>query len=196
MLDHVFTDAIAVLRDALEEVMLERMSLEERFQVDILLGDCTWHTSYGLPGETVPARVRADITLEWPTWAQTSYRSWTIGEPGNEWPAVELTIVFRVQQLSETPDLPLLLDAAAEVGPVIGGEPLQRSSPTVEISYDSALIDPVYAAEITYEGRYEFDEDTLTDGAAMDAAFRELGSWTSSALVKLGDLRLPYQPPA
>ncbi|MGI9602985.1 MAG: hypothetical protein ACR2QE_13950 [Acidimicrobiales bacterium] len=194
MLDHVFTDAISVLRDALEGVLLERQTLEERFQVDILLGDCTWQTSYGLPGEDVPARLRADITLEWPTWAQTAYRTWTIGEPGDEFPAVELTVVYRVQQLSEAPDLEQVLGAAPAAGPVIGAEPLIRASPTVEIGYHDDLSSPHYATEITFEGRYEFDEASLADGASMDAAFRELGSWMSSTLVRLGDLSLPYLP--
>ena len=67
MLDHVFTDAIGALRDALEQAMLERQAFEERFQSDVLLGDLTWETSYGLPGEGNPPRVRADLTLEWPT---------------------------------------------------------------------------------------------------------------------------------
>ena len=43
---------------------------------NVLLGDMTWETSYGLPGEGLPPRVQADITLEWPTWAQTAYRAW------------------------------------------------------------------------------------------------------------------------
>jgi len=39
MLDHVFTDAIGAIRDALETALLERQAFEERFQVDVLLGD-------------------------------------------------------------------------------------------------------------------------------------------------------------
>ena len=42
MLDHVFTDAIGALRDALEKALLERQAFEERFQADVLLGDVTW----------------------------------------------------------------------------------------------------------------------------------------------------------
>ena len=41
MLDHVFTDAIGALRDSLERAFLERQAFEERFQVDVLLGDAT-----------------------------------------------------------------------------------------------------------------------------------------------------------
>src|SRR3954464_12448942 len=51
MLDHVFTDAIGALRDTFENALLERQAFEERFQADVLLGDLTWETSYGLPGE-------------------------------------------------------------------------------------------------------------------------------------------------
>ena len=51
MLDHVFTDAISALRDAFEAAFLERQAFEEHFQSDVLLGDLTWETSYGLPGE-------------------------------------------------------------------------------------------------------------------------------------------------
>src|SRR5213592_2527264 len=90
MLDHVFTDAIGALRDAFENALLERQAFEERFQVDVLLGDMTWETSYGLPGEGLPPRVQADITLDWPTWAQTAYRSWYIGEPSDEAPRIEI----------------------------------------------------------------------------------------------------------
>ena len=36
MLDHVFTDAIAALRDAFEDALLERQAGEERFQTDVL----------------------------------------------------------------------------------------------------------------------------------------------------------------
>ena len=58
--------------------------------VGLLLGELTWETSYGLPGEGSPPRVRADITLDWPTWAQTAYRSWYIGEPLEEGPRIEI----------------------------------------------------------------------------------------------------------
>ena len=54
VLDHVFTDAIGALRDALESALLERQALEERFQTDVLLGDVSWETSYGLPGPPKP----------------------------------------------------------------------------------------------------------------------------------------------
>src|SRR5215218_8478043 len=105
MLDHVFTDAIGALRDTVESAMLERQAFEERFQTDVLLGDLTWETSYALPGEGTPPRTRADLSLDWPTWSQTAYRSWYIGEPLDEPPRIEIEIVLRIQRLAESPDL-------------------------------------------------------------------------------------------
>lgn len=190
MLDHAFTDTISVLRDSLESVLLERLTLEERFQVDILLGDCSWQTSYGLPGEAVPARVRADVTLNWPTWSQTAYRNWTIGEPGEEPPVVDVSIVFRMQLLDAMPDLEGIAGAISDAGPDLGAEPLRRAAPTVEINYDDELASPQYALEITYEGPFAFDERALDDGSTLDRHFGQLGSWVSTTLVRLGDLDL------
>ena len=84
MLDHVFTDAISALRDAFEAAFLERQAFEEHFQVDVLLGDITWETSYGLPGEGQPPRVVAHVTFDWPTWSQTAYRRWYVDEELDE----------------------------------------------------------------------------------------------------------------
>ena len=89
MLDHVFTDAITALREAFENALLERQAFEEHFQVDVLLGDVTWETSYGLPGEGLPPRVVAHITFDWPTWSQTAYRRWYVDEVFEEPPAIE-----------------------------------------------------------------------------------------------------------
>src|SRR6266508_4707696 len=120
MLDHVFTDAIGALRDAFENALLERQAFEERFQADVLLGDLTWETSYGLPGEGSPPRVRADITLDWPTWSQTSYRLWYIGEPTDESPHIEIEIVLRVQRLAGSPDPGVVLAVLPERSPAVG----------------------------------------------------------------------------
>ena len=103
MLDHVFTDAIGALRDALESALLERMSPEEHFQLDVLSGDTTWETSYGLPGEGTPARVRADITLDWPTWSQSAFRTWLQGEEPDDDPRIEVSVVLRLQRLVRVP---------------------------------------------------------------------------------------------
>ena len=204
MLDHVFTDAISALRDAFERAFLERQAFEEHFQVDVLLGDVTWETSYGLPGEGQPPRVVAHITFDWPTWSQTAYRRWYVDEVLDEQPAIEMEIVLRVQRLAEQPELRHVLGVMPTTSPLIGNERLERAGVTVEIGYldesDDAdvpdLMAPEYAVEITYEGLYELAEETLADGASavLDEHFGALGGWIASTLVKLGDLKLAFLP--
>ena len=194
MLDHVFTDAIGALRDAMEGAFLERQAFEERFQVDVLLGDVTWETSYGLPGEGSPPRVRADITLDWPTWAQTAYRSWYIGEPFDEGPRIEIEIVLRIQRLVDHPDPAAILRVLPEASPTIGVEELERSGPTVETIYGADLETTEYAIEVSYEGSYELSEDALKDGSILDTHLAAMGGWIASTLVRLGDLKLDFLP--
>lgn len=195
MLDHVFTDAIGALRDTVESALLERQAFEERFQADVLLGDLTWETSYALPGEGSPPRTRADITLDWPTWAQTAYRSWYIGEPLDEPPRIEVEIVFRVQRLASSPDpRPVLSVLPLESSP-IGSERLYRSGPTVETIHDHELEAVEYAIEVSYDGSYDLDEGVLADGSKLDEHFSSMGGWIASTLVRLGDLTFEFLPP-
>lgn len=204
MLDHVFTDAISALRDAFERAFLERQAFEEHFQVDVLLGDVTWETSYGLPGEGQPPRVVAHITFDWPTWSQTAYRRWYVEEVLDEQPAIEMEIVLRVQRLADQPDLRQVLVGLPTTSPLIGDERLERVGVTIEIGYldeteageEPKLLAPEYAVEITYEGLYELAEETLADGASavLDDHFGALGGWIASTLVKLGDLKLAFLP--
>lgn len=209
MLDHVFTDAISALRDAFEAAFLERQAFEEHFQVDVLLGDLSWETSYGLPGEGQPPRVVAHISFEWPTWSQTAYRRWYIEEELDTAPAIEMEIVLRVQRLAEQPDPQHFLTILPPIGPSIGAERLERAGLTIEIGYPDDAEDPPtevsgadgaapidYAVEITYEGLYELAEETLADGAStlLDDHFGALGGWIASTLVRLGDLKLEYLP--
>lgn len=195
MLDHVFTDAIGSLRDAVEGAFLERQAFEERFQSDVLLGDLTWETSYSLPGEGAPPRTRADLTLDWPTWSQTAYRSWYIGEPFNEPPRIEIEIGFRIQRLAASPDAAAVLHVLPDESAAIGTGILQRSGPTIETVYDADLSDVEYAIEVSYEGTYELDEATLTDGSMLDRHFGVMGGWIASTLVRLGDLQFEFLPP-
>ena len=44
-------------------------------------------------GEGLPPRVRADLTLEWPTWSQAAYRSWYIEEELPELPRIDIEVV-------------------------------------------------------------------------------------------------------
>ena len=194
MLDHVFTDAIGALRDAFESALLERQAFEERFQTDVLLGDVTWQTSYGLPGEGLPPRVQADVTCSWPTWSQTAYRSWYVDEEITDPPSIEIEIVLRMQRLAQPPDPRVVLAVLPITSPDIGSDPLVRSGPTVESIYGSDLTDPEYAIEVSYESVYELDEARLADGSALDEHFNALGGWIASTLVRLGDLDLAYRP--
>src|SRR2546428_2691077 len=119
MLDHVFLDAIGALRDTFESALLERQASEERFQSDILLGDLTWETSYSLPGEGLPPRVLAEITLEWPTWSQTAWRPWTIRAKGEELPEKHIKSDVPVHRLTEPPAPSGHLDVDPEPMPVV-----------------------------------------------------------------------------
>ena len=195
MLDHVFTDAIGAMSDAMVGAFLERQAFEERFQVDVLLGDVTWETSYGLPGEGQPPRVRADITLDWPTWAQTAYRSWYIGEPFEDPPEIIVEITLRIQRLAERPDPEKVLAVLPEESPAIGSDPLERSGPTIEQVLGGDLSTSEFAFEVSYEGVVPLEEEALADGSILDERFGGMGGWVASTLVKLGDLKLTFLPP-
>jgi hypothetical protein len=195
MLDHVFTDAIGALRDAVESAFLERQAFEERFQSDVLLGDLTWETSYSLPGEGLPPRTRADISLDWPTWSQTAYRNWYLSEDADEPPRIEVEIVFRIQRLKALVDPAEVLAVLPGESSLIGNERLERSGTTVETSYGSDLEEPEYAVEVSYEGIYELGEAVLSDGSKLDEHFSAMGGWIAATLVRLGDLKFDFVPP-
>ena len=197
MLDHVFTDAISALRDAFEAALLERQAFEEHFQTDVLLGDLTWETSYGLPGEGSPPRVVAHISFEWPTWSQTSYRRWYLDEVLEEAPTIVIEIILRIQRLASLPDVSDVLKVLPQSSPLIGNDGLARSGPTVETIYGTDLSEIEYAIEVGYDGLYELSEESLADGTTgvLDEHFGAMGGWISSVLVRLGDLHLAYLPP-
>jgi hypothetical protein len=199
MLDHVFTDAMAALRDAFESAFLERQAFDEHFRTDVLLGDLSWETSYGLPGEGSPPRVVAHITLDWPSWSQTAYRRWYVEEVIDQQPAIEIELVFRVQRLAGQPDPADVLGVAPPVSPPVGSTSMERVGATVEIGYledEGRGEQPQYAIEISYEGLYELPVATLADGAdtSLDDHFGVLGAWIASTLVRLGDLHLDFLP--
>jgi len=114
MLDHLFTHLVSAHRHSFEAALLERQAVEERFQVDVFLGDVSFETSYSLPGEERPARIRVDTSLDWPTWSQTAYRSWAIGDDPEEPPEVLVEIAFRVQGLDGVPGAAPLLATLPE----------------------------------------------------------------------------------
>ena len=137
----------------------------------------------------------ATVTPLKPTWAQTAYRSWYIGESLDDPPRIDIEIVLRVQRLVETPQVEGMLAVLPEQSPTIGGERLERSGPTVETVYGHDLSEPSHAIEVSYEGSYELDEKTLEDGSILDTHFSAMGGWIASTLVRLGDLRFEFLPP-
>jgi hypothetical protein len=197
MLDHVFTDAIGAIRDALTEARLERQAFDERFTSDVLIGDLTWETSYGLPGEGMPPRVEAHITFAWPSWSQTAYRKWYLEEESEESPGIEMEIAFRVQRLAGVADVSAVLALLPSESPHLGEAGLLRSAVHASTSFGADSTDtPSHATEVAYLGTYVLNEETLADGssATLDEHFGLLGAWISSRLVALGDLRFDYLP--
>lgn len=194
MLDHVFTQLVASHRHALEAALLQRQAVEERFQVDVFLGDVSFETSYSLPGEERPARIRVDTSLDWPTWSQTSYRSWAIGEEPEELPEVLVEIAFRVQGLDGVPEVDPLLAVLPDHLDVLGDEPLQRGNATIEQVFSGGKDDVECAIEVTYEGSCQLDEAILDDPVSLDDALAPLGRSVASALVRIGDLPFNFLP--
>ena len=191
-------DVIGAVRAALEDALLERQAVEERFQVDVFLGDLSWETSYSLPGEGSPPRVRADVSLDWPTWSQSAYRSWSIGESPEEMPEVVIEIALRIQRLASPVEPAVVLKALRADPPSIGGDTLERLGPTVEQSFEAedATAGPSRCAiEVGYEGTFHLSEEALENPETLDRLFAPLGRWIASTLVRLGDLKLPFLPP-
>jgi hypothetical protein len=195
MLDHVFTQLVSSHRTSFEAALLERQAVEERFQVDVFLGDVSFETSYSLPGEQRPARIRVDTSLDWPTWSQTAYRSWSIGEEPDELPEVLVEIAFRVQGLERLPDVGSLVDILPLHLDVLGDEPLLRGATTVEqiIANDEAG-HTEWAVEVSYEGACTLDEAVLDDPTSLDDTLAPFGRAVASVLVRIGDLPFTFRP--
>jgi hypothetical protein len=195
MIDHILLDVIAALREAFEGALLEQQAVEERFQVDVFLGDVAFETSYSLPGEDSPPRVRADLSLDWPTWSQSAYRSWSIGEPPAEPPELIVEIALRVQRLASAPDPAMVLAALAGEPPEFGSERLEQSGPMIEQLYEQTSATPACAIEIAYQGSIRLEEPLLDDPTKLDGQVAGLARWVASALVRLADLDLAFLPP-
>src|ERR1700728_1724109 len=195
VLDHLLVDVISAIRRSFEQALLQRQAVEERFQVDVFLGDVSWETSYSLPGEEQPPRVRADVSVDWPTWSQTSYRSWSIGEPPDELPEVVIEVALRVQRLAEAPDTEKVMAALPATRPL--GEPadLVRTATTIEQVHSEADGDEGalrWAAEATYEGSMRFSEQQLEDPSVLVPTFDDLTRWIASTLITLADLPFTF----
>jgi hypothetical protein len=194
MIDHILLDVIGAIREALEASLLEQQAVEERFQVDVFLGDVSFETSYSLPGEQNPPRVRADVSLEWPTWSQSAYRSWSIGESPAERPELVVEVALRLQRLASAPDPAVVLAALNGHAPEIGGERLERTGPTIEQVYEADGSFAASAIEISYQGTYHLEEAVLEDPEKIDGQVAGLARFVASGLVRLADLDLPCLP--
>ena len=195
MIDHILLDVIAALREAFEGALLEQQAVEERFQIDVFLGDVSFETSYSLPGEGSPPRVRADLSLDWPTWSQSAYRSWSIGEPPAEPPELVVEIALRMQRLAAMPDPATVLAALSSEGPEFGSERLERSGPMIEQVFEPTSDTPACAIEIAFQGSVRLEEPLLDDPTKLDGQVAGLARWVASALVRLADLDLAVLPP-
>jgi hypothetical protein len=193
VLDHILVDIISLIRRSFDQALLQRQAVEERFQVDVFLGDVSWETSYSLPGEEQPPRVRADVSVDWPTWSQTSYRSWSIGEPPDELPEVVVEVALRVQRLATAPDTDMVLRALPEGNLLLGVDPLLRTATIIEEVHAGDSVR--WAVEATYEGSIHFSEGQLDDPNEIEPVVAALTRWISSTLVQLADLPFTFLPP-
>ncbi|MBS1848744.1 MAG: hypothetical protein JST73_10745, partial [Actinobacteria bacterium] len=87
------------------------------------------------------------------------------------------------------------LDALPERSPTVGTGSLERGGPNIEAAYEGDLENVEYAVEVSYEGTYELDEATLTDGSALDEHFAAMGGWIAATLVRLADVQFEFLPP-
>jgi hypothetical protein len=175
--------------------MLDPNAGEERLTADVLGGDLTWEGAYALPGEGRPHRVRADLTLDWPTWSQTTFRTWQLDGDADEPPELGIEVVMRVQFLSEAPDLAAMAAVLPDEGPVLGADHLHRATPMLEQLFDRELHSTDWAVEFAYEGSYEVTAEVMEDAARLKDVFDGMGAWIASALVRLGDLKLAFRRP-
>jgi hypothetical protein len=193
VLDHILVDVISAVRRSFDQALLQRQAVEERFQVDVFLGDVSWETSYSLPGEEQPPRVRADISVDWPTWSQTSYRSWSIGELPDELPEVVIEVALRVQRLAEAPPTEQVLAALPASHPLPGVDPLRCTATTIEQVHAADRVR--WAVEATYEGSIRFSESQLETPGEVEPVMAELTRWIASTLIRLADLPFAFLPP-
>jgi hypothetical protein len=190
MLDHLFLDTVGALRSALDQSLLERAGQDDRLTTDLLLGDLVWETSVSLPGDGDPPRVSADISLDWPTWSQSAWRSLSLGEPVEEPPEIGIEVVFRAQRLASRPVLAKVLSVLPEESPDIGGDTLARSAPVIEEAYEEDGAAPEVAVEVAYEGGYRLPAPgVLGEGREEDKDVTQLRDWTGAHLAPDDALR-------
>ena len=139
--------------------------------------------------------MQAEVSFDWPTWSQTAYRSWTIGDPIDDLPEIDVEIGLRVQRLASAPEPATVLRVLDEEGPTLAGEALERSTPTVEQQHEADLAHAQFAVEVSYAGVLRLEEAVLEDVSQLDEQLGALGGWVASVLVRLADLDLAFLPP-
>ncbi len=174
--------------------MLERAGLEEQLHNDLMLGDLTFETSYSLPGEASPPHVRADLTVEWPTWSQGSYRSWTLGDGIEDPIEIVIEVALRFIGLSALPMTPqqLLTHLPRHSQQNILNAPMELQRVTIETSYDITTEEVELSAEVAYETTCVIDEQVIEDDERVQLAISQLTGWISSVLVQASDIPLTY----
>ncbi|MCL5048528.1 MAG: hypothetical protein M1374_07090 [Firmicutes bacterium] len=192
MFDHIFLDVISKFKYALEQSLLEPQQVEERLLADILSGDLSFETSYSLPGEQSPPRVRADITMEWPTWSQSAYRSWSIGEPFTEVIEIAVEVTLRLQRLKKIPDPNLIPRIMETLSMGTERETFEISGPRYEEVYVSDNEIPQVAAEISLQSVLRLEESALETRTEPAEQVSILAGIIASGLVRLVDLDLPF----
>jgi hypothetical protein len=187
---HVLFDLIGSLRASLHDAMLEGGGLDEQLHVDVLLGDLTYETSASLPGESSPPHVRADISLEWSTWAQSAYRSWALGEGLEDTIDVVIEVALRVGGLGDAEVSPAAFRASlpSQSPPLLKGETLELRSVSAESSINPDEETEEYGLEAIYDVTLPLEEPELEDTTSLAEPLRRLASWIASALVAASDL--------
>lgn len=194
MIDHVFNHLINALQQSLETSMLEQLPNEEHMLLDLFLGDMHFECSYALPGEVNPSNIRVDITMEWPVWSQSVYRSWLLGESDPESIEVGLELSVRAISLSEPAPLEKILAALDDRSPSSFEVLLERSSIITSNSKLGEDLGDEFEVEIGFDGSIVIEETSLLNPSEIDELLAPLGPWIASLLVRVSDQPLLFFP--
>ena len=173
---------------ALEDALLQRQAVEERFQVDVFLGDVSWETSYSLPGEEKPPRVRADCLARLadvePERLPVVVDRRTARRPprggGGDHPACP------APGGHARPRRRRRLSSRREPAP---SAPTPWSAPRPSSSRSTSPVSgPRFAVETSYQGTLRLDEAALEDASTLPRPSVRSARWVASVLVRLGDL--------
>ncbi len=195
MFDHVLLDLVNALKGSLATSMLEAPITEERLQFDVWAGDLSFETSYTLPGEEDPPRVRADISVEWSTWSQSAYRSWTLGEGLAEPIEVDIEIALRLGGIAHDLNVEEVVRQLPRRSPEVFESAFDLTGSSCERNFDVATERNEFTAEFAYEAILRIDEEDLGDTTSFDKQFAPIGQWLATLLVRLSDLNLSYIMP-